>query len=295
MRETLGDVSKRELPCTGPPTGAISPGSRQRGDRRKLAVVTLRETFDEAPELYDRVRPGYPEALFDDLSDLTRLAPGSRVLELGCGTGQATVALARRGYEVVAIELGPGLAEVARRSVSAFPAVRVVNAAFESWPLPAQRFDAVVAATAFHWIDPTVRVSKAADALRPGGALAVVSTHHVAGGSERFFADAQRCYEQWDPATPAGLRLSPPSEVPHDELGAGGHFREETFRRYEYEIVYSSAEYRDLLLTYSGHRAMEPQAQRALLTCVTDLIDADHGGRIAKRYMSELAVACKAA
>jgi SAM-dependent methyltransferase len=257
--------------------------------------VTLRETFDEVPELYDRMRPGYPEALFDDLSDLARLGPGSRVLELGCGTGQATVPLARRGYEVVAIELGAGLADVARRNVSAFPAVRVVNVAFESWPLPAQRFDAVVAATAFHWIDPAVRESKSADALRPGGALAVVSTHHVAGGSERFFVDAQRCYERWDPATPAGLRLSPPSEVQHAELGASGHFGTGTFRRYEYEIAYSSAEYRDVLLTYSGHRAMEPQAQRALLACVTDLIDADHGGRIAKRYMNELAVAYKAA
>ena len=255
--------------------------------------MTLRETFDEAPELYDRVRPGYPEELFDDLSELARLGPGSRVLELGCGTGQATVPLARRGYQVVAIELGAALADMARRNVSAFPAVRVVNAAFESWPLPAEPFDAVVAATAFHWIDPTVRVSKPADALRPGGALAVVSTHHVAGGSERFFADVQRCYERWDPATPAGLRLPAAGDVPHalGELAAGSRFGEPALRRYEHEIAYSAAEYRDLLLTYSGHRAMEPDARRALLDCVTGLIDRDHGGRIAKRYMNELAVA----
>jgi hypothetical protein len=206
------------------------------------------------------------------------------------------IPLARRGYEVVAIELGAGLADVARRNVSAFPAVRVVNAAFEPWPLPAEPFDAVVAATAFHWIDPAVRVSKPADALRPGGALAVVSTHHVAGGSDRFFADVQRCYERWDPATPAGLRLPAADDVPHglEELVAGGRFGEPAFRRYEHEIAYSTAEYRDLLLTYSGHRAMEPGARQALLTCVTDLIDRNHGGRIAKRYMNELAVAYRA-
>jgi SAM-dependent methyltransferase len=259
--------------------------------------VTLRRTFDEVPELYDRVRPGYPDALFDDLSELARLEPGSRVLELGCGTGQATAALALRGHEVVALELGAGLADVARRNLSAFPAVRVINAAFESWPLPAERFDAVVAATAFHWIDPAVRVSKSADALRPGGALAVVCTHHVAGGSERFFADAQRCYERWDPATPPGLRLPAADDVPHglEEVQAGGRFGAPQFRRYEHEIGYSAAGYRDLLLTYSGHRAMQLDAQRALLACITGLIDRNHSGRIAKRYMNELAVAYRTA
>ena len=49
--------------------------------------MTLRETFEEAPERYDLVRPGYPEELFDDLERLAGLRPGSRVLELGCGTG----------------------------------------------------------------------------------------------------------------------------------------------------------------------------------------------------------------
>ena len=107
--------------------------------------MTLRETFEEAPELYDRVRPDYPEELFDDLARLVGLLPGSRVLELGCGTGQATVSLARRGYRVVAVELGAGLAQVARRKLAPFPAVRVVNAAFEAWPLPAEPFDVVLA------------------------------------------------------------------------------------------------------------------------------------------------------
>jgi SAM-dependent methyltransferase len=138
--------------------------------------MTLRETFEEAPELYDRVRPDYPDELFDDLARLVGLLPGSRVLELGCGTGQATVSLARRGYEVVAVELGAGLANVARKKLAPFAAVRVVNAVFEAWPLPAEPFDLVFAATSFHWIDRAVRVTKSADALRPGGALAVTSS-----------------------------------------------------------------------------------------------------------------------
>ena len=40
----------------------------------------LRETFDEAAELYDRARPGYPAALFTDLAGLACIGPGCRVL-----------------------------------------------------------------------------------------------------------------------------------------------------------------------------------------------------------------------
>src|SRR3954471_8259512 len=118
--------------------------------------MALRDTFDEAPELYDRVRPDYPEEVFEDLTTLAGLRQGSRVLELGCGTGQATVPLARRGFEVVAVELGAGLAEVARRNLVSFADVEIVNEAFEDWPLPAVPFDAVVAATSFHWLEPAV-------------------------------------------------------------------------------------------------------------------------------------------
>ena len=68
----------------------------------------LRVTFDGDAERYDRARPGYPAATFDDLLALTGLGPGARVLEIGCGTGQATVPLAERGCQIVAVELGAG-------------------------------------------------------------------------------------------------------------------------------------------------------------------------------------------
>jgi SAM-dependent methyltransferase len=256
--------------------------------------MTRRGTFDEAPELYDRVRPGYPEAVFDDLATLAGLRHGSRVLELGCGTGQATVPLATRGFEVVAVEFGAGLAEVARRNLAAFPAVDIINAAFEEWPPPPAPFDGVVAATSFHWLDPTVRLEKVADALRPGGALAVISTHHVAGGDARFFAEVQRCYEMWMPGTPKGLRLPNASDVPNhegDDFEASGHFAKVVFRRYERELTYTTREYLDLLLSYSNHRALASDARDGLLACIGELIDTRFGGRIGKRYMTELTVA----
>ena len=115
----------------------------RRRDRERL-----RSTFDQAAELYDRARPRYPAALFDDLAELAGIGPGSKVLEIGPGTGQATVALAERGCRVVAVELGAALAAVARRNLARFPAVEVVTAPFEDWPLPKEPFDLVLAATA---------------------------------------------------------------------------------------------------------------------------------------------------
>ncbi|MFI7600879.1 class I SAM-dependent methyltransferase [Actinoplanes sp. NPDC049681] len=254
--------------------------------------VRLRTTFNEDAERYDRARPRYPQQLFDDLA-AAGARPGARILEIGCGTGKATVSLAERGYRVVAVELGPDMAAVARRNLAPYDSVEVITAAFEDWPLPDQPFDAVIAATAFHWIDPAVRVVKSADALRPGGILATVSTHHIAGGTEAFFAAAQGCYERFDPATPPGLRLEGAGSIPEDdtELVRSGRFGPATFHRYEWEQRYSTAEYVDVLMTYSGHRALPDARRSGLLDCIAGLIDGVHGGQVVKRYMTELRVA----
>jgi SAM-dependent methyltransferase len=254
----------------------------------------LRLTFDQAAELYDRARPGYPAELVAELVKISGITAASRVLEIGCGTGQLTVPLAEVGCEIVALDIGANMAAVARRNLAKYPSVQVIVTAFEDWPLPAEPFDAVVSATAFHWLDPAVRVHKAADALRPGGTLATIATHHVAGGDDDFFVEAQKCYERWDPATPpGGVRLPPATDVPLDseELDACSRFGPPTFRRYEWDRSYSSADYRDLLLTYSGHRALAPEALQELLDCITRLIDGRFNCTIAKRYLSELRLA----
>ena len=117
----------------------------------------LRWTFQQVPELYDRVRPSYPPELFDDLVALARIPRGGRVLELGPGTGQATRPLAERGFSVTAVELGAGLAEIARGNLASYPTVDVVTADFETWEPERAGFDAVVAFTALHWVAPELR------------------------------------------------------------------------------------------------------------------------------------------
>ena len=75
----------------------------------------LRQTFDTAAERYDRARPAYPDALFDELVAVTHLRPGARLLEIGSATGKATLPLARRGFDITCVELGADLAAVAEQ------------------------------------------------------------------------------------------------------------------------------------------------------------------------------------
>lgn len=249
-------------------------------------------TFGEDPARYDRARPGYPSALARDLAGLADVGPLSKVLEIGPGTGQATSALIATGAHVVAVELAPGLAAVLRGKFER-ASLDVIVAPFEQAQLPAHSFDAVMAFTAWHWLDPAVRLPKAVQALRGGGALVTVTTTHVAGGTAEFFAEMQRCYERWDPSTPPGLRLDAANELPAavDEVDESDAFLPAVRRRYERDIEYSTNSYLDVLLTYSGHRTMPPAAQAGLLGCLASLIDRDFGGTIVKRYLYELRVA----
>ena len=214
------------------------------------------------------------------------------MLEIGPGTGQATVPMAERGFNITAIELGPNLAAVARRKLARFPLAAVVEGAFEDWPLPPEPFDAVVSATAFHWLDQSVRVTKGADALRLGGMLATIATHHIDGGDAQFFSDVQGCYREWFPGS-VDMRLLTAAEIPPDlgELEGSGRFEPPTFRRYEWEATYSTQQYVDLLSTYSDHRALEATRRRRLFECVARLTDQRYGGQIRKRYLNELRIA----
>ena len=235
-----------------------------------------------------RSGPFYPVSLSDELPDLTRRGSGSRVLEIGPGTGQATVPIARLGADVTAVELGESLAAVTARKLAAFSGVRVVVAAFEEWPLPAAPFDLVLAATAWHWLDPDVSGPKAATALRSGGHLAVISTHHIEGGTSEFFRSVQTCYERWDSRTEPGLALPAAASIPRFAAELPQSLLQTATRRYEWEVEYSANTYVDVLLTYSDHRALEPTAKSGLLQCIRDLIETKHGGTIWKRYLAEL-------
>jgi SAM-dependent methyltransferase len=258
----------------------------------------LRATFEQVPELYDRARPSYPLELFDDLAALARLAQAARIVEIGCGTGQATLPLAERGYQITCVELGEQLAAVARRKLTSFPNVEVINANFESWRPPHADFDAAVAFTAFHWIAPELRYAKTASLLREHGMLAVVSTRHVLpADGDAFFVEVQEDYEAVvpdNPSTKAGAGGPPAPDTVADlgnEISASGSFRNVSVQRYLWDVIYTADEYIGVLNTYSGHRALDDDTRQRLLSLIHQRIEARPGGQVRKTYLAMLNVA----
>jgi SAM-dependent methyltransferase len=259
---------------------------------RRRAGMELGRTFDSAAELYHRARPRYPEAMIGQLVELADLRPDSRVLEIGAGTGIATAALAERGMEIVALEPGPALAEVARRNLAEFDRVRVEIATFEEWEGEPGSFDAVVSATAFHWIDPAVKYAKSARLLKPGGHLAVLDYLHVAGGDDAFFRKIQACYHRFMPGAPAEEPLLAWDMEPDlTELTASGLFEVVEVRQSHELVPYSTAEYIDVLSTYSGHIALTDDLRESLFSCIRGVLDGEFGGSVKKGYRHQVVVA----
>lgn len=248
-----------------------------------------RVSFDARAELYDAVRPSYPEALADDM--IAR--GGCRVLEIGAGTGKATVVFARRGASIVALEPGANLAAVLRRNVAGCD-VTVEETTFEAWPI-AGSFDIVMAAQAFHWIDPRVRYAKPAAILGPGGMLAVIRNEKAA--LDRGLRDElDAAYARWHPRSsdrPVDDAVEAMRRDLVDEIDASGRFGAVEVLLYPWTATYTTSRYLELLDTYSDHALLAPEYRTPLYQAIADAIER-HGGRIEMPYVALAFVArCK--
>ncbi|MFH8572938.1 class I SAM-dependent methyltransferase [Streptomyces sp. NPDC017993] len=143
---------------TLPPEGARPP-EREPHRHRDIA-----ESFGTDAERYDRARPRYPDAL---VRRIVAGIPGPDVLDVGCGTGIAARQFQMAGCRVLGVEPDARMAELARQT-----GVEAEIATFEAWDPAGREFDAVVAGTAWHWVDPVAGATKAGQVLRPGGLLA---------------------------------------------------------------------------------------------------------------------------
>jgi SAM-dependent methyltransferase len=253
----------------------------------------LRTTFASVAEEYERARPTYPAAVFDDIAELGGLRPGARVLEIGPGTGQATVELARRGYAVTAVELAEELAAVARRKLAGVASARVVVADFESWRPRAGGFDAVVAFTSFHWVAPELRYAKPAALLRPDGALGVVATHHVLPeDADPVWAEVQQDYDAVIEPGYGGGPPQPPGAVGdlREEMEASGSFGRIAVGRRRWDVSYSADEWVAVLGTYSENIAMPAEQREKLFHRIHARIAAKPGGRATRHYLAVVTV-----
>jgi len=257
--------------------------------------TSLRKTFNNAAGLYNAARPRYPEELFDTLIRTARPGKNSNLLEIGPGTGQATEPLARRGYAITAVELGPALANAARSALKKYPQVRIITGAFEEAKLPLAFFDLVYAASAFHWLRPGIKFTKPHKLLKPSGYLAIISTSHISdeAGDDFFFA-SQSIYRKYKPggSFDKNFRLPRITGLKPDTMD-NEFFTPVSCDIFPLSIPYTGAGYVRLLRTYSPTLSMPPDNRTSFLRNISRLINAEFGGSIRKKYAFTLTIAKK--
>jgi ubiquinone/menaquinone biosynthesis C-methylase UbiE len=119
-----------------------------------------RFAFDQIANVYKVARPDYPEALIEDVVSYADLKQGDPILEVGCGTGQATKSFAKRGFPIVAMDPGPEMLRGAREDLAGFSNVELLETTFEAWPANRGAFRLIIAAQSWHWVSPEVRLRK---------------------------------------------------------------------------------------------------------------------------------------
>ena len=239
--------------------------------------MDLRLTFDEEEQNYDRWRPRYCANLFTRILEYSGVGGGSRALEVGIGTGQATLPFLWAGCEVQAVEYGANLAAYCKEKFAEYSGFQVYIGKFEEYEERKNSFDLLYSATAFHWMEEQAGYQKAYDLLKPGGTIALFWNRPAVddpGGP--LDEKIQRIYNTYRP----GMAGKPKQETPYRK-------RYELLLKYGFSDVrtelffstreLSAREYICLLRTYSDHRAMPEEARMEFEREMVQAIESEGG------------------
>ena len=262
-----------------------------------VAPIEHRLRFGQIAALYDRIRPGYPDALIDAVMDYGRLDPLATVLDVGAGSGQATVQFAERGLSVIALDPSVEMVQIARAKCAAagLEAVAVVGE-FETYDLGEDRFGLICAATSWHWLDPEVCYAVAARSIAPGGTLAVLSTWPLWRRTPlRPALDAVYLHSGAPLAEMGPMCLAEPDPGAlaaewMRETAACGAFGDQRGKLASWSVTYTAQDYVDLLATYGDHIGLEDAVRSRLFEGVAHVIESA-GGTIELAYSTLLLLA----
>ncbi|HEY9595675.1 MAG TPA: class I SAM-dependent methyltransferase [Spirochaetia bacterium] len=231
---------------------------------------------------YDQYRPGYPKAVVSEAIALAGLRSSSRLLEIGCGTGKATVSFAAHGYTMDCVDPGRKLIGFARRSCRDWPHVSFYVGRFEDVPLPVENYDMVLSAQAFHWIEPRGRAERVARVLRRGGSLVLLQNYpgkDVDPAIERLSAairaESGGAMERWDYFdTVASLKR---------ELERCPMLDGVSVARHRWAQRYSAEGYAGLFRTYSDYLSLPRKVQLRIARRIREIVE-ENGGHVMRSY-----------
>ncbi|MBY8857833.1 class I SAM-dependent methyltransferase [Nocardia sp. CA2R105] len=252
----------------------------------------MAESFGVDAARYDRARPPYPRELIERIRDA---APGGEILDVGSGTGIAARQFRDLGCTVLGVEPDARMAEFARGT-----GIDTEVATFEQWESRGRRFDAVVSATAWHWVDPIAGAAQAGRVLRPGGLLAPFN--HVFQLPPEMAERVHAVYRQVIPDSPFADQPARPAmdayqgffDMAADGIRAGGLFEEPQRWQFEWQCTYTRAEWLDQLPTTGLFTRLEPDRLAEILAGVGAVID-DMGGSFTMAYTTAATTAVRKA
>jgi SAM-dependent methyltransferase len=238
-------------------------------------------SFGSVAESYERYRPTYPDSLIDDV--LSHAGEGARqgVLDIGAGTGKATMLIARAGFPVTALEPASEMAEVLRRrAVEAGLGGRVTVrvGAFESLTAEDGPFGLVVAAQSFHWTDPGTRWRRLVEVLAPGGTAAMFwNRWRLDAAVHDHDAVRGACAEHGPDLTPDLVEIDQDPDWPRHEILGNPDLVGLVESAYAWTWLLSPEDYLALLATTSQYSVMPADARGRLFDSLRTVL----GDRVA--------------